>query len=231
MASNPGTTTYPGTVDDFANVGTTTYEDDTGYGHQLLHNQVHNAIEAIEAVCGTTAGTSVLKDVLAGQFVATTAGTETLTNKTIGDTLTMTTGAITQGGAAAHITLTPGTSKLVKTAVLQQDGTTNSYKNNSAILTGWSYVTGTTTTFSKAITFGNNFTAPPIVLVSSLGQVGTATTPDSIDDFNDVPGGDPLWGELVYSVGTTGFTAILLSATARSAAYHYGFSWIAIGAI
>jgi hypothetical protein len=37
-----------------------------------LHNQAHEAIEAIESVMGTTAGTSVLKNVSAGQFVATT---------------------------------------------------------------------------------------------------------------------------------------------------------------
>jgi hypothetical protein len=81
--ANTGTTAYPAALDDFTNVGTATYEDDAGFGHTDLHNQAHEAIEAIEAVVGTTAGTSVLKNVLAGQFVATTAGTETLTNKTL----------------------------------------------------------------------------------------------------------------------------------------------------
>jgi len=81
--ANTGTTAYPAAFDDFTNVGTATYEDDEGFGHTDLHNQAHEAIEAIEAVMGTTAGTSVLKNVLVGQFVATTAGTETLTNKTL----------------------------------------------------------------------------------------------------------------------------------------------------
>jgi hypothetical protein len=78
-----GTSVYPASFDSFDRLGTTNYEDDSGYEHQLVHNEAMSGIEKIQATVGTSLGTSVLKNVLAGQFVATTAGTETLTNKTL----------------------------------------------------------------------------------------------------------------------------------------------------
>ncbi len=68
--ANPGTTKYPGQLDDFDNPGTATYEDDTGYGHELLHSQVQDATEAIEVTVGTTAGTNILKNFVAGDLAA-----------------------------------------------------------------------------------------------------------------------------------------------------------------
>jgi len=51
---NTGTTVFPTSLDDFTNVGTSTYEDDVGYSHVDLHNQVHEAIEAVETKIGIT---------------------------------------------------------------------------------------------------------------------------------------------------------------------------------
>ena len=81
--SRTGNSVYPGTVDSFDRIGTANYEDEVGYDHVNVHNEAMDAIENIQSVIGTTAGTSVLKNVLAGQFVATTTGTETFTNKTL----------------------------------------------------------------------------------------------------------------------------------------------------
>lgn len=98
-----GTSVYPATLDAFDRIGTANYEDESGYDHVNVHNEVMDGIEHLEAVMGTTAGTSVLKNVLVGQFVATTAGTETLTNKTI-NSATIGTPTIT-GGTASNFNM------------------------------------------------------------------------------------------------------------------------------
>ncbi len=82
-ASNPGTTKYPAILDDFANPGTATYEDTTGYEHDLVESQQHDAIEALEATVGTTAGTGVLTNFSAGDLAAR-VNSETLGTPTIG---------------------------------------------------------------------------------------------------------------------------------------------------
>lgn len=65
-------TTYPGTLDVFTNpVGTNTLDSPD---HALQHSDANDSIEAIQAVLGTTAGTSVLMGFSAGQFAAKTAG-------------------------------------------------------------------------------------------------------------------------------------------------------------
>jgi hypothetical protein len=81
--SRTGTSVYPASLDSFDRIGIGNYEDEAGYEHTNVHNEAMSGIEKIQSVVGTTAGTSVLKDVLVGQFVATTAGTQTLTNKTL----------------------------------------------------------------------------------------------------------------------------------------------------
>jgi len=95
MTSNPGTSTYPGTADAFARIGTATYENDTGYEHDLVHNQAQDAIENIESVVGTTSGTGVLTNFVAGDLAARVAS-ETLTTPNI-QNATIGTPAITGG--------------------------------------------------------------------------------------------------------------------------------------
>lgn len=89
MASNSGTTVFPGGLDDYANPLTTTYEDDVGYSHVTIHTQVHAAIEAIEVTVGTTAGTGVLTNFASGDLAARvnseTFGTPAITEGTATD--------------------------------------------------------------------------------------------------------------------------------------------------
>lgn len=160
------------------------------------------------------------------------ATTDTLTNKTIGDTLNMTTGNITQNGTAAHITLTPGASKLVKTAILEQDITTNNYRNNAVILTGWTFVTGdgATTAFSKAITFGITFTTAPVILVSELGGKA-GSDPTTITDHSVT--GTSLAAFLVQNtpLSTTGFTMNIYFNSAPGNGTRVLFTWTALGTL
>jgi len=72
--SRTGNSVYPGTVDSFDRIGTANYEDEVGYDHVNVHNEAMDAIENIQSVIGTTAGTSVLKNYSAGQFVPLTDG-------------------------------------------------------------------------------------------------------------------------------------------------------------
>lgn len=86
--ANTGTTAYPGALDNYTNVvGTTTYMDDAGYAHSTLHNQVHAAIEIVEATLGTTAATGVIAGWAAGAVAGKknndTFGTPTLNAPTI----------------------------------------------------------------------------------------------------------------------------------------------------
>ena len=62
---------FPGTLNAFSNpAGTNTLPgtESGGLAHATQHSDANDAIEAHEAVLGTTAGTSVLKDFLAGNF-------------------------------------------------------------------------------------------------------------------------------------------------------------------
>lgn len=97
--SNSGTTSFPATLDGFVGLTTLRKEDEAGYTHVALHNQVQAAILTIEPTIGTTSGTNVLKNFVAGDMAARvnneTFGTPTLQNPVIG------TVAITSGSANA----------------------------------------------------------------------------------------------------------------------------------
>lgn len=185
-------------------------------------------ISASAVTAGTIAASAVLEGNM-GFSVITASSTTTFTNKTIGDTLSMTTGNI--NSSACHITLTPGTSKLVKSAVLRQDNTTNTYKNNSIMLTGWGFCLGdgsTAATTTKSITFGLTFTEAPTIAVTTLGYKDSSD-PSTISDFSAtsayvVSGG---------AVSTSGFTAqgYNLGGGSISASRRVGFSWVAIGVL
>ena len=103
-------TSYPGTLDVFTNpVGTNTLDDPD---HANQHADANDAIEAIQAVVGTTAGTNVLSPFSAGEFPArvNTGGTivQTLTGGTINSS-TLGTPTVTGGGFSA---ITIGTSTM-----------------------------------------------------------------------------------------------------------------------
>lgn len=125
-----------------------------------------------------------------------------------------------------HIVLTPGTSKLVKTAVLRQDDTTNAYKNNTVILTGFGVITqdGTATSV-ETVTMGVTFAAVPVILLASLGMnFATATVPQTGSRGKNSIG-------QVDQLATSSFRAAVYSVDGTSATLNQytHYSWIAIG--
>lgn len=79
--TNTGTTTYPGTLDAWVLIGTADYKDAAATSHRAVHNQTMSLGTALAYTLGTTGGTAVLKNFVAGKFAARTDG-ETLTNVT-----------------------------------------------------------------------------------------------------------------------------------------------------
>lgn len=148
---------------------------------------------------------------------------------TAATTLTTTTGAVASG-SANHLALSAGTSKLVKTTVLRQDDTTNSYQTgNTVTLTGWGVgVPGAIASLTETVTFGVTFTQRPIVIA--------------------VFGGDNISGTLTYGAGTgarksafaealaittTSFSIIIKTndATSWTAGDSVFYQWMATGEI
>jgi len=118
--ANTGTTVYPGALDNYTNVGTATYEDDAGFSHVTLHNQVHEAIEAIEATLGTTSGTNAFIKNTGGTITNATTNTALLIdhNGATGIALNIDTESATSSGGGMKIAadvLTTGTGLWVTT--------------------------------------------------------------------------------------------------------------------
>lgn len=138
---------------------------------------------------------------------------------------------ITSG--TGHLVLTVPASKLVKTAVLRQDNTTNTYKNNSVILTGWGYIEGNGSgLISKAVTFGITFSEAPVVSVGIAGAA-TAGAPSAITDLALNPqAAANVHNASNYGISTTGFTAAIARQSGNmSAGTYFGFTWTAIGVL
>lgn len=77
---------YPATKTTFTTIGTANKENESGYSHRARHNDKQTLLESIEDTLGTTGGTSVLKNFVAGDFAARVAS-ETLTSPTIAGTV------------------------------------------------------------------------------------------------------------------------------------------------
>lgn len=183
----------------------------------------------------------------ASDTLVTLEATQTLKNKTFSDAVNADAGiavadaqdiAFDSGAkierASGHIVITPESSKLVKIAVLRQDITTNSYANNSVILTGWGYLTtsGGDKRQSGTVSFGITFSAAPVVLVGNLGYKGS--NPTAISDFAEIAGniGDRAIVTHAYSISTTGFNVqIIDGVTNMTDGWRLGYSWIAIGVL
>lgn len=101
---------YPSSIDSFTDPSGTQYLSSPD--HALMHTDVHTALEAIEAVLGTTTGTSIAKNLTVGKFAAPTAGgtltTTTISSGTISGVLIGT--STFQGGTVANVLL--GTSQI-----------------------------------------------------------------------------------------------------------------------
>jgi hypothetical protein len=196
----------------------------SGAGTAAWGTAWNNANLGTPAITGGTANNQILGTpaITGGTANAFNLGTPTITG---GISLSVN-GSITQAGAADHITLTPGASKLVKLAVLRQDGTTNTYKNNTIMQSGWFFLNSGngTTVLSKSVTFGLPFTSAPVVTVSPVGVVN-GSDPTSIGQLTT---------QLVQTAGacaitTTGFNAKIQDTTNFGTADRMGFAWCAIG--
>lgn len=129
-------------------------------------------------------------------------------------------------GVGDHTVINAGSNKLVKIKVLRQDDTTDSYKNNSIILTGWGAKEGDDSTrVEDSVSFGITFDAAPIVII---GTLAISYEPTNITDVsrNFATG----YNAGADDISTTGFTAQYHADADMSAGSHWAcYSWIAIG--
>jgi len=181
--------------------------------------------------------------------LVTKTGTETLANKTLTspkmDAIAEETAAagvtidgiklkdgnsIANTGAADHITITPGTSKLVKVAALRQNMASNVYENNSVILTGFITILGSAVAeLSFSVTFGITFAAAPIILLGSMLSKNSTVAPVLISDCAGLAAGNISID--ITAPSTTGFGIILHRWDANFGAIQYGVAWTAIGVL
>lgn len=157
-------TTYPGTLDNFTNPGPSDYEDVVSHSGQ--HSNANDAIEAIETVLGTTAGTAVLKDFVAGQFPA----------------------RINSGGTLSQV-ITGGTLNNVNLGTVSSTGGTftNPNINVGSDAAGDMYYRGTAGDFARVGAgtasagkfLTTNGTTPSWATVSSAIQLGTCTVSET----------------------------------------------------
>lgn len=130
--------------------------------------------------------------------------------------------------SADHLALIAGSSKLVKTTVLRQDNTTNSYQSgNTVILTGYGVITaGAVAVVTEAITFGVTFAQAPIVVATFGGD-------DTAGSSTYGQGGAERKNAAInaHTVTTTGFTARIYSidGTSWTSGDTVFYQWIAIG--
>lgn len=135
---------------------------------------------------------------------------------------------ITDKRANAGIETADGTVTPAKLAAFnRQNNTTNTTTSAPKIQYGWGYLEpGTTTNASETVTFPDEFTSAPIVIVSNAG-VDTAGTPAAIGDF------DTLKGKAIMhprNVTTTSFTIeVRLGDATNFNSEKVGYAWVAIG--
>jgi hypothetical protein len=158
---------YPATIDSLTNPsGTQTLASPD---HALQHSNANDAIEAIEAVIGTTAGTSIAKNFTAGQFAARTTG-ETFTNTTISSgTINnvifgtpRATGGTVSGAMLGTNTITGGTI----TTILMSGGTINSTTLGTPVI---SHIT------TAATTTPHSFLRAVVPIVGTIADAPSGT--------------------------------------------------------
>ena len=113
--------------------------------------------------------------------------------------------------------------------VIRQDDSTNS-SQDSQMLAGWGYMQGNDDVgLSEAITFGETFEEPPIVLVTYLGH--STSVPTSLHPFQGVSlGNEKVWTASPAHITEEGFTIeISRNTDLFGSNLYYGYSWIAVG--
>lgn len=136
---------------------------------------------------------------------------------------------IGENNVGGHTVINAGTSKLVKIKALRQDNTSNSYEANDVFLTGWDYVTVSSTDSGfKDITFGITFSSRPIVVLN--GSSVSSSTPTHVGSASSGPDNEALrWTVNPRNIATTGFTMGWRSNGNFPASRFLSFTWIAIG--
>lgn len=126
-----------------------------------------------------------------------------------------------------HMALTPKGNGLVKTAVLRQDDTTNTYqKGNSVMLTGWGvFAPGAGSIGNEAVTFGVTFAQRPIVVITFGGDHASATS------YGSGTAAIKIAIAQASAITTTGFVAHVRSVdgTNWAAGNTVFYQWMAIG--
>jgi len=134
----------------------------------------------------------------------------------------------TGGDTNIHLALAGKGNGLVKTSVLRQDNTSNSYETNAVILTGWGFVQGDGAekfTPTDTVTFGITYSSVPIILVT---VAGTATSDPSV--ITDLSGSANGYFASHWAPSTTGFTVnAYRELAAIGSSTRVGYSWVAIG--
>jgi len=136
---------------------------------------------------------------------------------------------IGKNNEADHTVINAGTSKLVKIKVLTQNDTTNAYKENSVVLTGWGHSIGNggNSRTNKTVTFGITFSEIPII-INSAGGIKDASDPTS-------PGDTSASGRSMSATtdddAVDSFISYLqhIDDTTLPATTRYIYKWIAIG--
>lgn len=161
------------------------------------------------------------------KVVATTSAVNevTVTNAATGNPPIL---EATGGDTNIHLVARAKGNGLLKTSVLRQDNTTNAYKHNSVILTGWGFITGdgANSRIAEAVTFGITFAAAPVVTISFLGYKANSD-PTAIGDFTTTTDNQIAFRAL--SITTGGFSAEFKGSGNPAASERVGYSWIAIG--
>ena len=192
------TTTYPASRQTIPTYAGTALQGDID--HADWHDLTNKTVIAIEDVLGTTSGTSVLKNLTAGQFaisssditgMVTTTGTQTLTNKTINNAI-IGTAAIT-GGTANNIVIGTSTSigGTINSATIGTPTVTGGAVNNSTI--GTPAITGGTATSLSIV-------SPTLGTVTINGALINLT--DDTDNSGKIFVGT--FGHLIYRDSGTG---------------------------
>lgn len=132
----------------------------------------------------------------------------------------------TGGDTNIHLVARGKGNGLTKISVLRQDNTTNAYKHNSVILTGWGVISsaGTTPTQTETVTMGITFAAAPIVLLTPGGDNTTTDTYGA--------GGNNIQGLIAgkaYTVTTTTFVAHLAANGNWTIGHKIFYHWLAVG--
>jgi len=227
---------FPTSLDTLTNPSSTDTLDSPSHSDQ--HSDLNDTVEALEAKVGadSSAVTSshdykinTLETAQPTGDIVGTSDTQTLTNKSL------TTPTINQINSSDHLILNPGSNKLVKTEVLRQNDTTNSYIGDSVILTGWGQIYGNNSqAISEAVTFGITFSEIPIITINYAGRHSSA-----LSNLSDIGTTDTGVGATQVATAqapsTTGFTAVLKSGSINGEAastwstYYCVYTWIAIG--